>query len=107
MASTNPSPTIGDWYQDIVENQYFEVVAVDTRSGYIEIQYIDGEVSEIDHDSWRELNLVTAQPPEDADAAYEIPLEDGWADDHALNPNSMINPLGDIEPELFQGFDEY
>ena len=107
MALTNPIPTIGNWYQDIVENQYFEVVAVDTHNDYIEIQYIDGEVSEIDHDNWHELTLAPAQPPEDADAAYEIPVEDGWANDQAFNPNSLNNPLGDIEPELFQGFDEY
>lgn len=104
----SPAPAIGDWYQDVVDNQYFEVVAVDTASGSIEIQYIDGEVSEVDRDSWSEMNLIPAQPPEDASAAYEMPVDDSsWSNDSVLNPNSWNNPLNQIEPDLFQGSEDF
>jgi len=109
MASAKPTcpAIIGEWYQDIVENLYFEVVAIDHQSGSVEIQYHDGEVGEVDMESWPEMVLVPASPPEDASAAFEMSMPNSWNDESNLNPCNWNDPLSQIEPDLFQGSEEY
>lgn len=49
-------PVIGAMYED-EDGLPFEVVSFDEDEGIIEVQYEDGEISEIDIDSWYELDL--------------------------------------------------
>lgn len=106
-ASSVPRATIGEWYQDIHENLYFEVVAIDNPSGSISIQYLDGEVGDIDKESWKEMALLQASPPEDACIAFEMSIPDDWNHEPGLTPWSWNDPLSLIEPELFQGSEEF
>ncbi len=101
------TPTVGEWYHDLDENQLFEVVAVDDQFSTIEIQYIGGEIGEIDFEAWPHLPLVTAEAPEDAGAGYELSREDDWSNDDSPVPESWSNPLSSIEPDSFQEFDDY
>jgi len=101
------SPTIGAWYFDNDERQLFEVVALDDEQATVEVQYLDGAIGEFDLDTWPQLNLVSAAPPEDSDAGYELSQEDRWQDDQALSPDFWGNPLNHIEPDLFPGYDEF
>lgn len=100
-------PTIGAWYFDYDERQLFEVVALDDEQATIEVQYLDGAIGEFDLDTWPQLNLVTAAPPEDSDAAYELSQEDRWHDDETVAPEYRSNPLNHIEPDFFPGYDEF
>ena len=100
-------PIVGEWYHDLVEDQMFEVVAVDEQFNTAEIQYKGGEVGEIDLEAWSQMPLVAAEAPEDAGAAYELSREDEWGNDQAIVPESWSNPLSSIEPESFQGFDDF
>lgn len=99
-------PAIGKWYQDASELQLFEVVALDEKSGTIEIQYEGGEIGEFDFDTWNQLHLAPAAAPEDGNAGYGFSAEDHWSED-----NSIIfdcnNPLEIIEPDAFQDFDDF
>jgi hypothetical protein len=49
-------PVVGAMYED-EEGLAFEVLSFDEDDGIVEVQYEDGEVSEIDIDSWYELDL--------------------------------------------------
>ena len=100
-------PVIGDWYQDAELDEIFEVVAVDDAAGTVEIQYLEGEVSELDFDSWQQMVLLPAKPPEDFNIAYEMSNEDLHADDDVIIPESWENPVSYMESENFQGFDDY
>jgi hypothetical protein len=100
------SPSIGAWYYDRDDQQVFEVVALDEQQGTVEVQYLDGAISEFDLDSWSLLPLTPAAAPEDSDAAYELSREDRWNDDDIMVPDAWNNPLNDIEPELFTGYDD-
>ena len=100
-------PVIGAWYSDSVEDQSFEVVAVDEQFGTVEIQYLGGEVSEFDLETWSQLRLTPAEAPEDAGAAYELPQEDEWGKDDVIIPDNYINPLSSIEPESFPGTEDF
>ena len=50
-------PIVGNWYKNVEEEKEFEVVAMDEDAQTVEIQYFEGEVEEIDLDSWYELVL--------------------------------------------------
>lgn len=100
----NLAPAIGDWFIDLSQGQLFEVVAIDDHSGTIEIQFVDGEVSEFDTESWRLLSVASAAPPEDWSAAYEMTNED-MADDSFASP--IYDPLNMLEAEVFEGIDEF
>ena len=58
-------PVISKWYQDVNEDEIFEVVAVDEDSDTIAIQYSDGDISEIDFETWQQMILLPAEPPDD------------------------------------------
>jgi len=100
-------PQIGDWYKDMALSQCFEVVAIDEQAATIEVQYMDGGVSEYDFESWRQLPLENAEAPEDAAAGYEMSSEDCHMNDEIMVPADKSNPLSSIEPESFIGFDDF
>ena len=69
-------PEIGEWYIDQQLGQLFEVIAFDDHEHSIEIQYVDGELSEVDIEGWRQMSVKTAAAPEDWSASYEVSRED-------------------------------
>jgi hypothetical protein len=62
-------PVAGKWYEDLEENEVFQVLSVDPDEEIVEIQYENGDIEEIDLDTWHELDLDQAEKPE------------GWSDD--------------------------
>ena len=103
---TTHNATVGAWYHDLGEDQFFEVVAVDENFSTVEIQYIGGEVAEIEFEAWAELPLIPAEAPEDAGAAFELSREDEWGNETII-PENWSNPISSIEPESFSGFDDF
>ena len=90
---------IGAWYQE-PGGQIFEVVALDPDEATIEIQYFEGEVEELDFDTWEEMTLAQAEPPEDWTGAYDdLELDDLGYSDMALRPENWAGPLGILENE--------
>ena len=55
---------VGRWYQG-VDSQLFEVVAIDEDADTVEIQYVGGDLGEVEADVWPQLNLVLMPPPDD------------------------------------------
>jgi hypothetical protein len=62
-------PVQGQWYEDLEENEILKVLSVNPDEEIIEVQYENGDIEEIDLDTWHELDLERAQEPE------------GWASD--------------------------
>jgi len=62
-------PVQGKWYEDLEENEVFKVLSVDPDQELVEVQYENGDIEEIDLDTWHELDLELSQEPE------------GWAND--------------------------
>lgn len=98
-------PIVGDWYQDAVEDVLFEVVAIDEQAGTIDIQYVDGEVGEYDFDTWLQLVVLPAQPPEDWRVSYELGSDE--EDGDIFVPFYGDDPLERVEPDSLFGFDDY
>jgi hypothetical protein len=62
-------PVQGKWYEDLEENEVFKVLSVDPDQELVEVQYENGDIEEIDLDTWHELDLELSSEPE------------GWASD--------------------------
>ena len=64
-------PVAGQWYENVEENDSFRVLSVDEDSELIEIEYLDGDIEELDLDTWQELDLEKIDEPEGWSAAEE------------------------------------
>ena len=90
---------IGGWYQE-PGGQPFEVVAMDIEDATIEIQYFDGEVEELDVDTWSDMQLLSVEPPEDWTGAFdEIESDDLGYSDAVMHPENWSGPLGALDSE--------
>ena len=101
------SPTVGRWYKDMQTSALFEVVAWDPQAHLIELQYLDGEITEYDLEAWRELTLEPAEAPEDWRAAFELDGEDSLDPDQPYHPEDWRDPVSFIEPEYSHGVEEF
>lgn len=72
------TPAVGEWYLDSETHEEFKVVGMDEESGCLEVQYLNGEIGELEKEEWGALELSRIGPPEDWSLALE-PLEDGDA----------------------------
>jgi hypothetical protein len=57
-------PTVGQWYEDLENEETFQVLKVDEDREIVEIQHLDGDVEELDVDGWAELDLELTEEPE-------------------------------------------
>ncbi len=67
--SRDHNPVPGKWYESLDDEEVFRVLSVDEDAELIELQYEDGDVEEIDYQTWQELDLELTEQPE------------GWSDD--------------------------
>jgi hypothetical protein len=67
--SRDYEPQAGQWYEDLDNEEAFQVLSVDPDEEVIRIQWPDREIREIDLDQWNEMDLELTIPPE------------GWVDD--------------------------
>jgi hypothetical protein len=83
-------PVVGQWYENIDENDSFRVLSVDEDAELIEIEYLDGDIEEIDVDTWAEFDLEKIEQPEgwsgadisdDDDEDDDEDEDDDWDDD--------------------------
>ncbi|MEJ0038551.1 MAG: DUF6763 family protein [Gammaproteobacteria bacterium] len=86
--SRDYQPTPGQWYENLEEEESFRVLSVDEDSELIEIEYLDGDIEEIDVEAWHEMDLeLTTEPEgwsdsdEDEDEEEEEEDEDDEDDD--------------------------
>ena len=57
-------PVVGQWYENIDENDSFRVLSMDEDTELVEVEYLDGDIEEIDLDTWAEFNLEKIDQPE-------------------------------------------
>ena len=82
-------PVQGQWFEDLEENEVFRVLSVDPDEEIIEVQYENGDIEEMDLDTWHELDLERAEEPEgwasdddaDDEEEEEEEDEDDWDED--------------------------
>ena len=62
--SRDYEPVPAQWYENLEDEESFRVLTVDEDSELVEIEYLDGEVEEIDLETWHEMDLEQIDEPE-------------------------------------------
>jgi hypothetical protein len=82
--SRDYEPVVGQWYENLEEEESFRVLSVDEDSELVEIEYLDGDIEEIDIEAWHEMDLEHTQEPEGwakSDQEEEDDEDDDWDED--------------------------
>lgn len=77
--------SIGQWYARRDKGEIFQVIGLDEDSQTVEIQTFDGDLDEIDRETWSALPLALAAPPED----WTGPVDDVERDDLGYSETDM------------------
>jgi hypothetical protein len=78
--TSEADPIIDEWYHYPAKAQKFKVTAFDDQAATVEIQYFDGNIDELDLDTWYGLDIERIEAPED----WTGPMDNIEKDD--LNP---------------------
>ena len=62
---TEADPIVDNWYQHLDKGQKFKVVAIDDVGTTVEIQHFDGDLEELELETWYQLDLEPIAEPED------------------------------------------
>ena len=79
--SRDYEPVPGQWYENLEEEESFRVLSVDEDSELLEIEYLDGDIEEIDLETWHEMDLERIEEPEgwsESDDEDEAEDEEDW-----------------------------
>ena len=83
--SRDKEPVRGQWYENLEESETFRVLSINEDSDLVEIEYEDGDIEEIDIDTWHELDLETTVAPEgwsdEPEEGEDDDDDDDWDDD--------------------------
>lgn len=94
MTAEVAGPEIGQWYVRTDKGEPFQVVGRDTRAGTIEIQSFDGDLDEIDDETWATLPIEQIVPPEDwTGPVDDVETDDLGYSDTGMSPKDWARPL--------------
>ena len=82
--SRDNEPVPGQWYENVQEEESFRVLSVDEDSELIEIEYLDGDIEEIDLETWHEMDLERIEEPEgwsESDDEDESEEDEDWEEE--------------------------
>ena len=107
--SRDYEPQAGQWYEDLDNEESFQVLSVDPDEEIIRLQWPDREIREIDLDQWNEMDLELALPPEGwvDDVEEEDDEEDDEDDDWDEEDDEDDDWDDDEDDDLDEDDDEY
>jgi hypothetical protein len=82
--SRDYEPVARQWYENLEEEEQFRVLKVDEDSELVEIEYLDGDIEELDLETWHEMDLDRIEEPEGwskSDDEDEAEDDDDWDED--------------------------
>jgi predicted dehydrogenase len=100
-------PVQGQWFEDLEENEIFRVLSVDPDEEIIEIQYENGDIEEIDLDTWHELDLERAEEPEGWASDEEDEEEEEEEDEEDWDEDEDDDDWDDDDDEDLDDDDDY
>ena len=90
-------PVIGGSYAHRDKGQLFQVVAMDDEDGFVELQNFDGDVDEVDMDTWYGMPLDPAEPPEDWTGPVDnLEPDDVGYEEGAMGARERVESLEEI-----------
>ena len=110
--SRDYEPVPAQWYENLEDEESFRVLTVDEDSELVEIEYLDGEIEEIDLETWHEMDLERIEEPEgwaesdeDEDEDEEEEEEDEDEDDDDWDDDE--DDEDDLDEDEADGRDQY
>ena len=97
--SRDYEPVPGQWYENLEEEEPFRVLTMDEDSELVEIEYLDGDIEEIDLETWHEMDLELTQEPEGWAESQDEEDEDDDEDDDWDDEDDDDDDLDDDEDE--------
>lgn len=91
-------PSLGQWFRQ-PNGTLLRVVAVDEDDRTIEIQFFDGNIDEIEMETWREMFLIEVAPPEDWSGSVDMDPDDFVGTLPGEMPRGFHDPLEKLEEE--------
>jgi len=82
--SRDYEPVVGQWYENLEEEESFRVLTVDEDSELVEIEYLDGDIEELDVESWHEMDLERIPQPEgwsESEEEDDTDEDEDWDED--------------------------
>ena len=109
--SRDYEPVPGQWYENLEEEESFRVLSVDEDSELLEIEYLDGDIEEIDLEAWHEMDLERIQEPEgwsESDDEDEGEDEEDWEEEEDEDEDEdEDDDLDEDEDDVDEERDEY
>ncbi len=99
----NPKP--GQWYESLEDEEVFQVLSIDEDSELIELRYEDGDVEEIDYETWQELDLELTEEPEGWSGSDDDEDDEDIDDDE--DDDDWDDDEDDDEDEDYSDRDDY
>ena len=97
--TTITDPVIDQWYKDVENNLLFKVVAIEESDDSIEVQYHNGDIGELDKDSWYNSTFDFIETPDD----WSAPFDDLEPDDLGYSTSeTRRNITGEMPLKDFQ-----
>jgi hypothetical protein len=90
-------PVKGQWYENLEEDETFRVLSVDEDAELVEIEYLDGDIEELDIDAWHEMDLERIAEPEGWAGAASA--DDDEEEDEDLDEDEDDDDWDDDEDE--------
>ncbi|CAI8814010.1 DUF6763 family protein [Methylococcus capsulatus] len=96
--NSEADPIVGNWYRHLDKGQAFTVVAIDDDASTVEIQHFDGNLEEIDLDTWSLLPIEPIEEPENWSGPMDVAeLDDlGGTEITDTLPEDWSEPLEEI-----------
>lgn len=88
-------PEIGKWYEDSEKNR-FEIVAIDETSDSLSIQYFNGDLGEIEIDTWHRTAYSEIAASEDWSGPFGEMERDDMGYDDTIIPEGH-HPLETVD----------
>src|SRR5213079_3352562 len=76
--SRDYEPVPSQWYENVEEEESFRVLSVDEDSELIEIEYLDGDLEELDLEAWHEMDLEKIAQPEGWSESEDEDEDEEW-----------------------------
>lgn len=99
-------PVKGQWYENVEEDETFRVLSVDEDAELVEIEYLDGDIEELDLDAWHEMDLERIEEPEGWADKDEEEDEDADEDDEDLDDDDWDDEDDDEDDDWDEDEDE-
>ena len=107
--SRDYEPVAGQWYENLEEEEQFRVLSVDEDSELVEIEYLDGDIEELDLETWHEMDLDKIAEPEGWSESDDEETEDDddWDEEDEEDEDEDDDDWDEDEDEVDDERDEY